>query len=77
MIVIDMVSVQNLIVLSVQDLIVSLGKTIYSNFTAWKQAVLNFSHISTETKKKNKKFQLESNILASLKVGKGNCLTVA
>ena len=40
---------------------------------AW-QTVLNFSHIFKKLKNQNKKFQADSNIVASLKAGQGNCL---
>ena len=38
------------------------------------QAVLNFSHTSIILKNQNKKFQAESNILASSEASWGNCL---
>ena len=38
------------------------------------QAVLNFSHISIKLKNQIKKFQVGSNIFASPKAGRGNCL---
>ena len=37
-------------------------------------AVLNFTHICNKLKNQNKKFQLDSNILASPKAVRGNCL---
>ena len=68
-IVINTVSVQNLL----EAFVVSLGKTL--SFASWFwQAVLNFSHISIKLKNKNKKFQADSNILASPEAGRGNCL---
>ena len=37
-------------------------------------SVLNFSHVSIKLKNQNKKFQTDSNILASPVAGQGNCL---
>ena len=46
-------------------------------FPAWWfwQAGLNFNHISIKLKKPNRKFQADSNILASPEAGRGNCLS--
>ena len=43
---------------------------------AWRswQVVLNSSHISTKLKNYNKKFQTDSNFLASPEAGRSNCL---
>ena len=63
---IDMVSVQNLLA----PFCCVLGKdTLWHISLLWWswQAVLNFSHISI-------KFQADSNILESLKAGRGKCL---
>ena len=43
---------------------------------AWRslQEVLNFSYLVYKIKKRNKKLQPDSNILASPEAGRGNCL---
>ena len=42
-------------------------------FPVW-QAVLNFSNIFIKLQNQNKKFQVDSNILASQEIGQANCL---
>ena len=46
---------------------------LYPAWWSW-QAALNFSHISIKLKNQNKKFQVDSSILASLEARQGNCL---
>ena len=62
--------------------VVSLGKTLYAFaafFSAWLLwlEVLNFRHVFIKLLNQTKKLQLDSNILASLETGRGNCLLIS
>ena len=67
-----MVSVQNVL----EPICCVLKKTLNGAFPAWWswQAVLNLMSFFYNNSKTKKKFQPEINILASLEVGRSNCL---